>query len=76
MCFQGHADYFTDFDIHHSKKFQVQLRNEKYLVKVYNYGIKRKSSKKKVMTTMVDFQQQSPQRFVDVYEHMNSRNDR
>ena len=22
----------------HSKKFQVQLRNEKYLVKVYNYG--------------------------------------
>jgi hypothetical protein len=29
-----------------------------------------------VMTTMVDFQQQSPQRFVDVYEHMNSRNDR
>ena len=25
---------------------------------------------------MVDFQQQSPQRFVDRYEHMNSRNDR
>ena len=22
----------------HSKKFQVQLRNEKYLVKVYDYG--------------------------------------
>ena len=25
---------------------------------------------------MVDFQQQSPQRLVDEYEHMNSRNDR
>ena len=25
---------------------------------------------------MVDFQQQSPQRFVDEYEHMNSLNDK
>ena len=25
---------------------------------------------------MVDFQQQSPQRLVDEYEHMNSRNNR
>ena len=33
--------------IYHSKKFQVQLRNEKYLEKGYNYGIKRKLSKKK-----------------------------
>ena len=36
----------------------------------------KKTSKKSDDETMVDFQQQSPQRFVDRYEHMNSRNDR
>ena len=39
----------------HSKTFQVQLRNEKYLEKHYNYGIKRKTSKKSDDETMVDF---------------------
>ena len=40
--------------LYHSKKFQVHLRNEKYLEKHYNYGIKRKTSKKSDDETMVD----------------------
>ena len=44
--------------------------------KVYNYGIERKRSKKKMEMTMVEFHPQSRQLLVDRYEHMNSRNKR
>ena len=47
--------------------------------KVYNYG-KTKNLKKKLRrsdeTDHGEFQTQSPQRLVNEYEHMNSRNDR
>ena len=38
--------------------------------------LKASENKIKVKITMVAFQQQSPQRLVNKYEHMNSRNDR
>ena len=38
----------------------------------YNYGIKRKRSKKSDDDNG-GFQQQSPQRLIDRYKHMNSR---
>ena len=38
--------------------------------------LKASENKIKVKITMVAFQQQSPQRLVVEYEHMNSRNDR
>ena len=43
--------------------------------KVYDYGIKRKLSKKSDDDDG-GFQQQVPQRLIDRYEHMNSRNER
>ena len=42
---------------------------------MYNYGIKRKL-RKKSDDDDGGLQQQSPQRLIDRYEHMNSRNDR
>ena len=38
--------------------------------------LKASENKIKVKITMVDFQQQSPQRLIIRYEHMNSQNDR
>ena len=43
--------------------------------KVYNYGIKRKCSKKSDDNDG-GFQQQSPQRLIDEYKHMNNRQNR
>ena len=43
---------------------------------MYNYGIKRKQQQKKWRWDHGGFQQQSPQRLVNGYEHMNSRNER
>ena len=43
-----------------------------------DYGIKKtveKKSYEEVLMTMVDFQQQSPQRLVDKYKHTSNRND-
>ena len=61
----------------HSKKFQVQFRNQKYLVILHNYGKTKNYLKKKVneevQMTMVDFQQQSSQRLDDIYKHMNNQ---
>ena len=59
----------------HSKKIQVQLRNEKYLVKYLWLRYQRKLFKKISDDDDGGFQQQRPQRLIDEYEHMNSQND-
>ena len=48
---------------------------KKQLVQEYNYGIK-KNLLKKSDDDNGGFQQQSPQRLLDRYDHMNSRNKR
>ena len=63
----------------HREKIQVWLRNEKYLVILYNYGIKKTFEKKVLRRSDIDngnFQQQSPKRLIDGYEQMNSWNKR
>ena len=60
----------------HSKKFQVQLRNEKYPVNIYNYGIKRKLRKKKWRRDHGELQTQIPERLDDEYKYTSGRNDR
>ena len=63
----------------HREKIQVWLRNEKYLVILYNYGIKKTFEKKVLRRSDIDngnFQQQSPKRLIDGYRHTSSRNDR
>ena len=44
--------------------------------KVYNYGKTSNKNKKRLTKDHGGFQQQSPQRLVDEYDHTSSRNDR
>ena len=46
------------------------------LYTIFSFFFNVEKTKKNFKITMVDFQQQSSQRFVDKYKHINSRNDR
>ena len=64
----------------HRKKIQVQLtavKKWKVPGKLYNYGKTPNLEEKKRFTKdHGGFQQQSPQRLVDINEHVDSQNDR
>ena len=60
----------------HSKKFQVQLRNEKVPGNTCITTVSKKKFEKISDDDDGGFQQQSPQRLINEYEHMNGRNER
>ena len=65
----------TKWNLHREKKV-VFLRFLKVAGKLFITTVSKKNCSKKSDDDNVGFQQQVPQRFVDGYEHMNSRNER